>query len=113
MKAEDTVMKDADIILRISEQFHGFDVEMDFDEAVTKIIKEAQAEISFKAGKESLLEEIKTGSISAGSLIHSAKKAGIKEVVNDLTYNLEHSTRGTRIARIEACLAKWRAKLKE
>lgn len=34
-----------------------------------------------KAGKESLLEKIKADDISAGSLIHAAKKAGIREVV--------------------------------
>ena len=44
-------------------------------------VAEAQAEISFKAGRESILAEVKSGDISVNDLILSALKAGRKEVV--------------------------------
>lgn len=44
-------------------------------------VRNEQAEISFKAGREAVMDEVKVGGISVNDLVQHAKREGIKEVV--------------------------------
>ena len=76
MKCEDTVMSNKKIQL-LGQQYEDDLPTYDLNHYLLLV----QAEISFKAGRESILSEAKAGDISVNDLILAAKLAGIKEVV--------------------------------
>ena len=90
MEARDTVITDREIIIKLMEKFYGFDPQMDFNEETTKIIKEAQAEISFKMGYNQAESEFELKfnpdylnfqkGVAKGKII--GRQTGIKEVVD-------------------------------
>lgn len=108
MEAKDTVMSKERLQDIITTKFYGFDPDIDIDWEVVDLVKQAQAEISFKAGKEKAKEEM-----NIAQLWLEGKKAGKKEVVEFVGQNcyVWHDEEN----KAHVCLDKeaWQDKLKE
>ncbi len=97
MEAKDTVMNDGEII-----KASGTPVLLQVNRAVAEV----QAEISFKAGRDSFLDD--AGSVNIP--LSEARMAGIKEVVDYIENN---STYFPRFSEFSIDNTNWRSKLKE
>ena len=104
MKAEDTVIKDHSEELITCPNCHASYAILYHN------VRESQAEISFKAGRESLLIELN----SPSNLVSAARQEGIKEVVEWGLETCPHDLfgEGTQCYK-RACDECWNDKVKE
>ena len=107
MDWKETILTKARVTEILLDKWSGFDPDFDIDHDVLKLIKETQAEISYKAGGDSFLDDVGNVTIP----LSEAHKAGMREVVEWIKRNDFYN--GTDPAGICIKSPMWQAKLKE
>ncbi len=87
MDWKETILTKARVTEILLDKWSGFDPDFDIDHDVLKLIKETQAEISYKAGRDSFLDDVGNVTIP----LSEAHKAGRREVVGWLDKPCPHT----------------------